>query len=430
MTTYEAAALALSGLTDTGAGMCSARARVSEKREFTVDSGRFSLLRTTFDKGLDLTLIKDHRRGKVAGNDLSGEGIKKAVQDCLLSAQSASPDEAWQLYPGTQERFNQGAPEGNTERLFQRTRELLDTIKQEYPKVMVEQMIVSHDRVESVYLNNLGADYRTLAGDYGLFITVSGHEGDKTSSFNFTGFATDSLEKPFIELADLRQTLEDIGRQIDTVAPEGKYEGTVVFTPGCAADILESLVSTFAGDGGLLDGTSPWKDKLGARVADQRLTLRIAPHDPAVVCGERYLDDGRLSQDYDLIKDGVLQQFMLSSYVANKIGLPPAPSASFSVIMPAGDQSLADILRGIDRGLLVSRFSGGSPASNGDFSGVAKNSFLIEKGQVGSAVSETMISGNLGDMLNHLRGISREAVQDGWRVLPWIAVDGIVISGK
>ena len=98
--------------------------------------------------------------------------------------------------------------------------------------------------------------------------------------------------------------------------------------------------------------------------------------------------------------------------------------------MPAGDQSLADILRGIDRGLLVSRFSGGSPASNGDFSGIAKNSFLIEHGQITSAVSETMISGNLAEMVNHLRGISRETVRNGYSLLPWFAVDGITISGK
>lgn len=430
MTAYEAAAFAMKALSETGAQLFSARARVSEKREFTADSGRFSLLRTTFDKGLDLTLIKDHRRGKVAGNDLTEEAIRAAARDCLLSAQSASPDEAWQLYPGAKQTFTQGAPEGEGEQLFLRAQELLDTIRRDHPRVMVEQMIVSHDRVEAAYLNSLGAEYRTLAGDYGLFIMVSAHEGDKTSSFNYTGFAADRLDRPFIELADLRQTLADIERQVDTVAPEGKYEGAVVFTPGCAASVLEELLGSFAGDGGILDGTSLWKDKLGSQVADPRLSIRIAPHDPAVVCGERYLDDGRLSEDYDLIREGRLESFMLSSFVANKTGNRPAPSASGSMIVPGGDQTLEEIIAGIDRGLLVSRFSGGSPASNGEFSGVAKNSFLIEKGRVTHAVSETMISGNLADMVRQLRGISRERVGDGMRVLPWIAADGITISGK
>ena len=150
----------------------------------------------------------------------------------------------------------------------------------------------------------------------------------------------------------------------------------------------------------------------------------------AIVCGERYTSDGRVSQDYDIIKDGRLNAFALSSYVANKTGHKAAPNASFSLIVPAGSESIRDIIAGIDRGLLVSRFSGGSPSSSGDFSGVAKNSFLIENGQIGPAVSETMISGNLAGMFEKLRGISSERVQDGSTLIPYIAVDGITISGK
>ena len=78
----------------------------------------------------------------------------------------------------------------------------------------------------------------------------------------------------------------------------------------------------------------------------------------------------------------------------------------------------------------MGRFSGGQPSSNGDFSGVAKNSFLIENGKIGPALSETMIAGNLADMLNHLRAVSREQVADGMSVLPYMAFDGITISGK
>ena len=101
-----------------------------------------------------------------------------------------------------------------------------------------------------------------------------------------------------------------------------------------------------------------------------------------------------------------------------------------NIMVAAGDTPLEDIIQGIDKGLLVSRFSGGEPASDGTFSGVAKNSFLIENGRIGQAVSETMISGNLGGMMKQLRGISQERVSDGGGILPWLAVDGITISGK
>ena len=46
------------------------------------------------------------------------------------------------------------------------------------------------------------------------------------------------------------------------------------------------------------------------------------------------------------------------------------------------------------------------------------------------AVSETMISGNLSEMLNSIRGISSETVSTGSFVLPYIAFDGVTVSGK
>lgn len=430
MNAYDIATYALTKLSQTGAQQVSCQAHTSQKREFNVDGGLFSLLRTTIDNRLDLTLIKDHRRGKVLINEFTTQAVDKAVQDCLASADSAEPDSAWQLYEGSQESFTLGAPQGDMDLLFQRSIELLDNIKRDYPKVMVEQMIVSHESAKGIYLNSLGARYETNEGDYSLSLMFSGHDGEKTSSFNGAGLSTQSLDTPLIELGSLRQGLSDAEKQIDTVATDGKFVGSVVFTPDCAGSMIYELLSNYVTDGVILDGTSLWKDKLGQAVADPRLTLRSAPLHPAIVCGERYTADGRLSEDYDIIREGKLNAFVLSSYVANKTGREAAKNSSLSLIVDAGEQSMEELIAGIDRGLLVSRFSGGSPASNGDFSGVAKNSFLIENGKVGSAVSETMISGNLAGMFERLRGLSKERVGDGGSLVPYIAVDNITISGK
>ena len=430
MKAYDIAAYALQKLSDTGAQQYSCQSHTTEKREFNVDGGLFSLLRTTIDNRLDLTLIKDKRRGKVLINEFSEKAADAAVGDCLASAASAEADPAWQLYPGTQKSFTLGAPIGDMDRLFERSRELLETIRRDYPKVMVEQMIVAHESARGIYLNSLGARYETEEGSYTVSLMFSGHDGEKTSSFNGAGLRTDSLDTPLLELGALRQLLSDAEKQIDTVPTDGKFTGPVVFTPDCAGSMLYELLGNYVTDGVILDGTSRWKDKLGQMVADPRLTVSAAPLHPAVVCGERYTADGRLSEDYDVIKEGRLDSFVISSYVANKMNLQPSKNTGFSLIVSQGDQPVEDIIAGIDKGLLVSRFSGGSPASNGDFSGVAKNSFLIEKGKIGPAVSETMISGNLAGMFEHLRGLSKERVQDGGSLIPYIAVDGITISGK
>ena len=98
--------------------------------------------------------------------------------------------------------------------------------------------------------------------------------------------------------------------------------------------------------------------------------------------------------------------------------------------MAPGEKSLRELIASVDRGLLVSRISGGRPASSGDFSAVAKNSFLIEGGKIGAAVSETMISGNLAEMLMHPAGASVERIADGYTLLPYLAFSGITVSGK
>ena len=78
----------------------------------------------------------------------------------------------------------------------------------------------------------------------------------------------------------------------------------------------------------------------------------------------------------------------------------------------------------------MQRFSGGGPAANGDFSGVAKNSYLIEQGRLGAPVSEVMVSGNLFEMMNSISGISAESVNDGVSSVPWVRVEGITVAGK
>ena len=75
-------------------------------------------------------------------------------------------------------------------------------------------------------------------------------------------------------------------------------------------------------------------------------------------------------------------------------------------------------------------FSGGHPGVSGDFSGVAKNSFYIEDGKIQGAVSETMINGNLEKVFQNVTAVSKEVSMDGASVMPYLATEGIVISGK
>lgn len=406
---------------------------VSEKEthEFNVDGGEFSLFRTMFDHGLSISAYKENKKGSISINSFDDASIENAVTDCLKSAESGVADEAYDIAPKQEnECFRQGAYEPDIDLFFERTKELMADIQKRHPKILMEQMIVTHEKRHSIYTNTNGTEFETYEGEYSIDLMFSGHEGETSTSFFGTGIVTDTLDRPFIELGTVEKDLTDVEAQLHTVPVEGKFDGVAVLTPGCLGEFLYYMVSNFASDGVILEKTSIWLDKLEKQVADPRITISFNPLDSRIVCGDRYTSDGFKAENFDLIKDGVLKSFLLSLYVANKSGFAPAKNTSFNIVVEGGDTPYADIIKNVKRGIIVGRFSGGQPSTNGDFSGVAKNSFLIEDGEIKGAITETMISGNLADLLNNLNAISMETVANGGVVLPYMAFDHVTISGK
>ena len=425
------AKLALQALRDAGADDASVTAITAETREFNVDSGEFSLFRTLFDNSLRLTAFKEHKRGTATLNRFDEDSIRAAAAECLAIAESGAPDEAWMLAPdGVKKDFPDKGYTPDLDKFFLRSRELMDNIRAEYPLVLMEQLILQHKGVREVYVNSNGAEFTSEGGDYSVSLDFSGHNGEKGSSFFGGGFATLDLDTPFIDQWMVRRSLADAENSIDTEPVDGKFIGTIIMTPDCAADTIGTALSLFAGDVALIGGTSIWKDKLHEKVASDCLTLSSSPLDSRILGGEQWTAEGYVSEDYDIIKDGVLMSFTLGQYAANRTGLPRAKNTDDAFVLVPGEKTLEEIISAIPDGLLVGRFSGGEPNAAGDFSGVAKNSFRIKDGKLCGAVSETMISGNLSDLLNHIVGISKETVCDGSTVMPWVAASGVVISGK
>ena len=404
----------------------------SEKKEFNVDGGSFSLMRTLFNRGVSLTVLKDKRKGSVSMNRFGDAEAANLAKDAMDACLSGQPDEAWEYCAEPcEEEFEYGAPECDTDKLFMRTRELLNDIGERYPKILMEQMITEHTAAKVVYLNSNGVCYKTHNGAYGFMLMYSAHDGDRGTSFFYNGVSTKTLDRPVIEKALLDKELSQIQAQLDASPLEGKFMGTVVLAPGALTEIvLQTALYNFVSDGSLIDGTSIWKDKLGQKVADDRISLSFEPLNDKMVSGSRYTSEGFKAENYDVIRDGRLNSFCLSHYAANKTGNRPAPNDSGCLVMKTGDKTLNEIIAGIDKGIYVMRFSGGQPAPSGEFSGVAKNSFLIENGRITRPLTETMISGNVANMLNDLVGISSEASVDGSSVLPYAAFGGVTISGK
>ncbi|MBE5950397.1 MAG: TldD/PmbA family protein [Lachnospiraceae bacterium] len=415
------------------AGIEKARFSVEEKetQEFSMENGEFSLYRTLFDKDLSVTVFPNQKKGSGSTNKLDDASIKAVVEGALASAESAVPDEAYDIAPKQENQaFEAGTYEPDMDLLFARTKELAEDIKKEFPKIQVMLMMVSHEKNHEIYWNTNGTEFERFYGCYNLMIEFSANEGDKTTSLAYASVRTATLEQPFIEMAAVKRKLADTVKQLDVKPMEGKFTGTVVLMPECVDEFLGYICSNFTSDSVILEKTSIWLDKLGEQVADPRVSVTFDPMHEQIISRERYTYDGFVSEPEDFIKDGVLSSFKTSLYVANKSGVKPAKNTSYCMVMQPGDTSFEDIIKNTKQGLLLGGFSGGQPGTNGEISGVAKNSFLIEDGKITTAVNEVMITGNLADMIQNVVAISKETLSEGTSVMPYVAVDGVVVSGK
>ena len=403
----------------------------SEKQELNVKSGEFTLMRTVFNNSGSLKVFLDSRMGIASGNDLSEDGLQKLIADASAAAASSPEDPCHDIAPDQgSDTFRQGVWEPDLDKFVFRLKEFLDTVKTEYPKIRILELIGSFDKWHWLSRNTNGTSFEGFGGQYSFMAEISAFEGEKTTGFDFVDFSAKSLDIPFIEAGDVKRHLEDIQNSIYPESLEGKFEGTVILTPRCAAEFLYMLIGNYASSGVIIDGTSLWLDKVGEKVASDKLTVAFDPFDERIVNGERATQDGFRAEKAVLIENGVLKAHQLSLYAANKTGRPVMKNDGGDLVVSPGETALADMIASVDKGLLLGGFSGGEPGTNGEFSGVAKNSFLIENGTIKCAVTETMVNGNLGEVVKNIRAISRELCLNGSAVVPYIAVDGIVISGK
>ena len=426
------AGYALDALKKAGAQKASCSVHRGRTDELNVEANEFSLLRTMFEDGISLKAIIDNKKGTTYVNKLDKHSIDQAVADCVALAASATPDEAEDIAPKMENKnFDAAIGGSDMDKLFTRTKEFVQQTNDEFPKIILETVGSTFNSNETCYVNSNGVEFANKAESYHFNNMFSAKDGELSSSFNYYGFGMRSLDTPFINIGLQRSLLEGSAKSLKTRMVEGKFDGKVIVLPSAGDMVWYTLLSCFLDDYNLISNTSRWKDALGTKVADSKLTFSAAPLNPNIVGGERYTNDGFESKNFDFIRDGVLNSFALSLYGANKTGKPRALNTAFgNVEVAAGTTPLADMIKGIDKGIVLGRFSGASPGPSGDVSGVAKNSFLIENGEVTDALGETMLSFNICDALMNIPAISKERCVDGYSILPWCCFDGITISGK
>lgn len=399
--------------------------------ELYYELGKISMVRTVFSDKVGIKLLKDKRKGTVNLNSFAPEDIKSAVADAWQAAQSAAPDEAEgiaELQENSSLSSGEKAPD--LDRIYQQLTDLLADSRQDFPKISFDSIGIEHNYSEKLYANTNGVRLSEDQGLYQLSNMFMAKDGDKTSSFNYFGTVYEDPSERITESNRVRRMLDETQHQIVTEQIEGSFVGDLVITPGCLENIVWFAADTYLQDGAMISGTSPWKEKLGQQVASPLVKIELVAEHPELPGTSQLSGDGYVAENMPVIEGGVLKNFILSRYGASKTGLRRSANSGGSYVFGKGETPLEELIAGVERGVLLGRFSGGEPSPAGDLSGVAKNSFLIENGKVTKPLSEVMIAGNLGDMLRDTVAVSQERENSGYWLLPWIRVSNVNISGK
>jgi PmbA protein len=139
--------------------------------------------------------------------------------------------------------------------------------------------------------------------------------------------------------------------------------------------------------------------------------------------------DGFASRRRTLFEAGVLQEYLVDWYYSRKLGWEPTTGGSSNMFIPPGQRSVADIMKDLGRGILITGFLGGnSNSTTGDFS-VGISGQLFDGGQPVQAVAEMNIADNHLSFWQKLAEVANDPwIYSSWR-MPSMVFRDVVVAG-
>ena len=172
-------------------------------------------------------------------------------------------------------------------------------------------------------------------------------------------------------------------------------------------------------------------DTLGKQIFPAGLDIMDMPRIQGEACGKTFDSEGVATANHYIVKDGVVQEYFVNTYMANKLGIAPTvEDATRPFIPPFGAaRSREDIMNLCHDGILITDFCGGnSNPATGDFS-YAIQGYRFKDGKIVHPVREMLITGNILTLWNSLIAAGTDARRCRSKLTPTLAFDSVDFSG-
>lgn len=360
------------------------------------------------DGALGITVYHQQRKGSASSTDLSPDAIARTVQAALDIARYTSPDPF--AGPADKELLAFDAPDLD---LFHPAE--LDAERGIELAARAEQASLQFDpRITNTEGGSFNSHYgiKVFGNSHGMLqsynssrhslssCVIAEHEGDMERDYAYT------IARDINELKTPEWVGEECARRtLSRLAPRRlpTMEAPIMFAAEVATGLFGHLV-------GAISGSSVYRkstfllDSLGKQILPEWLTINEQPHLLKGMASTPFDSEGVRTVERNIVENGVLQTWLMTSYSARKLGMQSTGHAGGIHNWRIAGQGLGfeDMLKKMGTGFLVTELMGqGVSGVTGDYSRGAAG-FWVENGEIQYPVSEVTIAGNLKDMWSNL----------------------------
>ncbi|EKF9472521.1 metalloprotease PmbA [Vibrio cholerae] len=388
------------------------------------------------DGALGITVYRGQRKGSASTSDLSEKAIRQTVLAALDIAQYTSADPY--AGPAPKELMVQEIPD-------------LDLFHPDEPNPDVAaQIAIAAERAALGYSKKIkqsdGGSYdshfgiRVYGNSHGLLASYAssrhsiscsvigeGRNGEMERDYSYTvARHRDNLWTP--ESVGLQAAENTVSRLDPQKLKTGQFP--VMFAADVATGLIGHLVMAISG-GNLYRKSSFLLDHLGKTILPTWFNISERPHVMRGLASSPFDSEGVRTQDLEIITDGVLATYLLTSYAARKMNMTPTGHAGgiHNWYVKSTGQNYQQMLKELGTGLLVTEVMGqGVNVVTGDYSRGAAG-FWVENGEIKYPVSEITIAGNLKQMLQQIVAVgsdieTRSQIQTGSILIESMKVAG------
>lgn len=387
------------------------------------------------DGALGITVYHQQRKGSASSTDLSPEAIERTVQAAIDIANYTSEDPC--AGPAEKSLLAFEAPDL---KLFQAT-----ALSPEEAIRLASIAEMSALNADSRIVNTEGGSFnghygvRVFGNSHGMLqsycssrysmssCVIAEHNGDMERDYAYTiGRSIDALKSPeWVGQECARRTLARLSpRKLPTM------KAPVIFASEVATGLFGHLVGAISGSS-IYRKSSFLLDSLGKQILPSWLTINEQPHLIGGLASSPFDSEGVRTTERNIVEDGVLQTWLMTSYSARKLGLQSTGHAGGIHNWRIAGQGLSfdALLKQMGTGLVVTELMGqGVSGITGDYSRGASG-FWVENGEIQYPVSEITIAGNLKDMWANMVTIAddietRSNIQCGSVLIPEMSIAG------